>query len=361
MSERSAAQLGPSARQVGAVLGTLVLLALVVPFVVFAVPQVIGADHGFVILSGSMEPDIAPGDVVIVDASASVGVGDIVTFEEDGDVPVTHRIVAEENGQWVTKGDANENRDARPVPPENVLGKVVLTIPLIGHVVLWANTPVGYSSLVLVPLVLLLGNELLSWARARDETDDGGDEGDGSDPEPTVAAESAADGERAVNDGAAEENTMTQTAGEERDRRSGATATAGESSGSASVTVAVADLKLSVLASLALTVYAALNVSAEVQLFDAPDPISVGALTAGLLGLLFTSWVTGHAWYSARSARKATAEPDAGRADWPMPETDGGVASESSDNSSERRSDGGTDDGVANAVEDAGDRPEGER
>ncbi|WP_424017061.1 signal peptidase I [Halorientalis pallida] len=347
----------PSARQVGAVLGTLLLLALVVPFAVFAVPQVIGADHGFVILSGSMEPDIAPGDVVIVDASAPVGVGDIVTFSEDSDVPVTHRIVAEEDGQWVTKGDANENRDARPVPPENVLGKVVLTIPLIGHVVLWANTPVGYVSLVLVPLVLLLGNELLSWARARDDTE-GGDEDEPADPIPTVAAEAAAgDDERATNDDGTEETTMTQTADVTQDGRSGATATAAESAGSASVTVAVADLKLSVLASLALTVYAALNVYAEVQLFDAPDPISVGALTAGLLGLLFTSWVTGHAWYSARTARRAAVEPDAGKADWPMPETDGGVASDWNDASSDRRSDGGIDDGAAGAD----DRTEAER
>ena len=347
----------PSVRQVGTVFGTLLVIALVVPFAVFAGAQAIGADHGFVILSGSMEPDIAPGDVVIVDASAPVGVGDVVTFEEDGDVPVTHRIVAEENGQLVTKGDANENRDARPVPPENVLGKVVLTIPVIGHVILWANTPVGYISLVLVPLVLLLGNELLSWARARDDTEDGGDEDGASDPIPAAAAGSAdGDDERAASD-EPEATTMTQTADVTQDERSEATATAAESSGSASVTVAVADLKLSVLASLALSVYAGLNVYTEVQLLGAPDPISVGALTAGLLGLLFTSWVTGHAWDSARRARKAAAEPDAGRADWPMPETDGGVASDSSDTSSDRRSGGRTDDGATHAD----DRPEGER
>ncbi|SDF28318.1 signal peptidase I [Halorientalis regularis] len=324
----------PSARQAGAVLGTLLVIALVVPFAVFAVPQVIGADHGFVILSGSMEPDIAPGDVVIVDASASVGVGDVITFSEDSDVPVTHRIVAEENGQWVTKGDANENRDTRPVSAENVLGKVVLTIPLIGHVVLWVNTPTGYIGLVLVPLLLLLGNELLSWARGRNGAADEGagsananDERDeGVDPDPAVVAESA-DGAN----GGTETEPMTHTMREEHERPVASTVAA-ESAESASVTVAVADLKLSLLASLALSVYAAVNVYAELQLAGAPDPISVGALTAGLLGLLFTGWVTGHAWYSARKTRQAAAaEPDdAGQADWPMPdtETDGGVESD---------------------------------
>ncbi|MFB6084365.1 MAG: signal peptidase I [Halorientalis sp.] len=340
MSDRSTAEMGPSARKVGAIIGTVVLLALVVPFAVFAVPQAIGADHGFVILSGSMEPDIAPGDAVIVDASAPVGVGDVVTFSEDSDVPVTHRIVAEEDGQWVTKGDANENRDARPVPPENVLGKVVLTIPWIGHVVLWANTPMGYISLVLVPLLLLLGNELLSWARTRDDTEDG-DDGDGaSDSMPTVAAESASeDGKRVANGDETDGDTMTQTAGRDQEGRSEAAAPAAESPESASVAIAVTDLKLSVLASLALSVYAGFSVYAEVQMLGAPDPISVGALTAGLLGLLFTTWVTGHAWYSARAARRAAAETDAGRADWPMPEaeTDGGVAEQSSDTPEAKR------------------------
>ena len=38
------------------VLGVLIIVAVVAPFVVYAVPSVVGADHGLVILSGSMEP-----------------------------------------------------------------------------------------------------------------------------------------------------------------------------------------------------------------------------------------------------------------------------------------------------------------
>jgi signal peptidase len=341
MSDRTrrVAAMAPSPRQVGAVLGTLLVIAVVVPFAVFAVPQVIGADHGFVTLSGSMEPDIAPGDVVIVDASASVGVGDVITFSEDSDVPVTHRIVGEQDGQWVTKGDANEDADARPVSPENVLGRVVLTIPLIGHVILWANTPVGYVVLVLVPLVLLLANELLSWARARDgEKEAGGND----DSDPVAAAESEKkSGNRTDGDERSDEDTMTQTRDSESEVRSTAPATATGPAGPASVTLAVADLKLSLLASLALVAYAAWNVYVEVTTVGAPNPISVGALTAGLLGLLFTGWVTAHAWYTTRNARAAAAAADdAGRSDWPMPETDGGVAS----GASRTTADGGADD-----------------
>ncbi|WP_336001252.1 signal peptidase I [Halorientalis halophila] len=304
MSDRMGAlrERAPSRRKVATVLGTLVLLAVVLPFVVFAVPQTIGADHGFVILSGSMEPDIAPGDVVVVDASRDVAVGDVITYEKagasDGDVPVTHRVIGMQDGEYVTKGDANENADSATVAPENVLGRVVLTIPFIGHVVLWANTPTGYVGLVLVPLVLLLGSELVSWARKGD-----GDTGD-QDAEPAPG-----------------ETTESTPAGTGAEGGARSTAAAGSPEGPPSVSVAVADLKLSALASLALFAYAAWNLYTEVATVGAPSPVTVGALTAGLLGLLVTGWVTGRIWYHARTADERTQDPtDLGRADWPMPD-----------------------------------------
>ena len=52
---------------VSRVLGVIVLIALVAPFLIYAVPGVVGAEHGFVVLTGSMSPAIEPGDVVIVD------------------------------------------------------------------------------------------------------------------------------------------------------------------------------------------------------------------------------------------------------------------------------------------------------
>jgi signal peptidase len=47
-------------------LGVVVLVALVVPFVVFAVPQVVGAEHSYVVLTSSMSPTYEAGDGVIV-------------------------------------------------------------------------------------------------------------------------------------------------------------------------------------------------------------------------------------------------------------------------------------------------------
>ncbi|TKX83266.1 hypothetical protein EXE43_25160, partial [Halorubrum sp. SS5] len=53
-------------RRIANIVGLMILVAIVVPFVVFAVPQVVGADQSYVVLSGSMEPAMSPGDVIIV-------------------------------------------------------------------------------------------------------------------------------------------------------------------------------------------------------------------------------------------------------------------------------------------------------
>ncbi|MEF8781531.1 MAG: signal peptidase I [Haloarculaceae archaeon] len=284
----------PTARRWLPVVGLAVLVALVVPFLVIAVPQAVGADHSFVILSGSMEPSISPGDVVIVDTSAAVAVGDVVTFDSGSDVPTTHRVVDVADGQYVTKGDANENADSRPVNPDDVLGRVSLTIPLAGYVVLWANSPTGYVALVIAPIGLLLANELYAWAVAPRE-DDSADERTPSDstdertPRPAI---------RRVDDAAAQR----PNAGAARSTPSHET-----------VAVAVVDLKLAILAMAGLVAYAALNVYREFVALGAPDPISVGALTGGVIGLTFAVWVTISARLAARSAEERESSDTAPR------------------------------------------------
>lgn len=167
---------GTRTRRIAAILGAVVLVAAVAPFVAFAVPQVVGADHGFVVLSGSMEPSISPGDVVFV-ASGPVGVGDVVTYQTGNDVPTTHRVVEAVDGAYRTKGDANENADRAMVQPDQLLGRVVFVVPLIGHVILWVNTPVGFALLVVAPLLVLGAMEARRFL---------GESADGPDGDPTT-------------------------------------------------------------------------------------------------------------------------------------------------------------------------------
>lgn len=285
----------PGVRRVAATLAVVVLIVAIVPFVVFAVPQVVGADHSFVILSGSMEPTTSPGDVVIVDASAPISVGSIITFDDGNTVPTTHRVVAIEDGQYVTQGDANSNPDAQPVSPDNVLGRVTLTIPFIGHVILWVNTPLGYVSLVVGPLVLLVANELFSWAR-KDGGSDDGDRPDTSDEDSPVPKPVL----RRIDDVRAEQVDAASATPDDTAQTSDNDTATGSDDGRETVAVAVADLKLTALGMLGLVGYAAWNVYREVTAVAAPDPVSVGALTGGLLGLGFAIWVTVTARLAAR-------------------------------------------------------------
>ncbi|MFC4988016.1 signal peptidase I [Saliphagus infecundisoli] len=147
----------------------LVFLAVVAVFVVYAVPQVIGADHSYVVLTASMSPEIEPGDAVVVGEvePAEIAEGDVITFYRSADEPpVTHRVVGitetSDGYLYETKGDANEEPDANPVPHENVVGSVVVTIPYLGHVIQFANTTEGFLALVVLPFGLLLLSEAYS-------------------------------------------------------------------------------------------------------------------------------------------------------------------------------------------------------
>ncbi len=153
-------------------LGLVVLIALVAPFVVTAVPQVVGADASYVVLSSSMSPAIHAGDVVVVNdvPAGDIEEGDVITFQPPAghqlaDVNrVTHRVVGvtSQDGErhFRTKGDANEEADRALVPASNVEGRVLFHIPYIGRVVSFAQSSLGLLLLVVVPGALLVVSEL---------------------------------------------------------------------------------------------------------------------------------------------------------------------------------------------------------
>jgi len=156
------------------VVGALLLIAIVVPFVIYAVPAVVGADHSFVVLTASMTPAIAPGDVVVVAdrGPATIAEGDVITFTRgNNEVPVTHRVTAVTEGAgglaFETKGDANSDVDSSLVPAGSVIGTVILTIPYIGYVVQFTNTPYGFVALVAGPIGLFVASEIWTLYRRR--------------------------------------------------------------------------------------------------------------------------------------------------------------------------------------------------
>lgn len=94
-----------------------------------------------VIATGSMEPMIKPGDVILVDKATSIEEiyslreGDVIQFSRDA-ILISHRIIeiVEEEGVklFYTKGDNNSAPDFAPVRPEQVKGKIIKVVPKIG-------------------------------------------------------------------------------------------------------------------------------------------------------------------------------------------------------------------------------------
>ena len=103
-----------------------------------------------VILTGSMEPDIYPGDVVIIEKILSeeevykLKEGDIINFKIE-DITVTHRIeevILDEAGNlsFITKGDNNDSADKWLVLPNDLKGTVKKVVPKVGLPIVWAHT-----------------------------------------------------------------------------------------------------------------------------------------------------------------------------------------------------------------------------
>lgn len=119
-------------------------------------PMVVGWQP-YSIVSGSMAPDILPGDVVVVDPrGVELVPGAVVTFADPShpDRVLTHRLVGRNpDGTWRTRGDANTTADHGALPPSAVLGRPRLLVPWVGLPAYWRATG---QVLPLVATVVLL-------------------------------------------------------------------------------------------------------------------------------------------------------------------------------------------------------------
>lgn len=101
--------------------------------------------YAVAIASGSMEPKIHIGDVVIVDQKVpkeKLEEGDIIAFKHNG-VIVVHRIYKkvklDGKNMYYTKGDANNKIDDFLTEEEAIIGKVDTKVSLIGYPTVWFN------------------------------------------------------------------------------------------------------------------------------------------------------------------------------------------------------------------------------
>ncbi|WP_273130087.1 signal peptidase I SipW [Bacillus weihaiensis] len=124
-------------------------------------PQIFGYQLKTV-LSGSMEPGIKTGSIIAVKPGGDMSrfsEGDVITFKQEENVLVTHRITETiKNGNQVmyrTKGDNNDSEDMEPVLSENVVAEYNgFTIPYVGYFMDFTNSKNG-AFLFIIPGILL--------------------------------------------------------------------------------------------------------------------------------------------------------------------------------------------------------------
>ncbi len=161
----------------------LVLLALAVALVI--IPKAMGG-MSLTVLTGSMEPGIMPGDIVVTkgidtDQARDLKIGDVIAFLPYPNDPtlVTHRIIAKTGGSqgysFTTQGDNNDSPDSwNPVRDYQVRGEVVYVVPKLGYAREWLGSSVRW----VVPVVaaVLIGYGIIafvmSFRKPRDKAGD---------------------------------------------------------------------------------------------------------------------------------------------------------------------------------------------
>ncbi len=135
----------------------------ILSYVAIIIIGIILAQHLNVVVSGSMEPVFARGDVVVIQKAnflglselntSDINVGDIIIYDATWfPEPVIHRVIFKgttPDGRlyYRTKGDNNPSQDPVAVYPEQIQAKVIsfsknpgetpFVIPKIGYITLW--------------------------------------------------------------------------------------------------------------------------------------------------------------------------------------------------------------------------------
>lgn len=119
--------------------------------------------RSYTVLSGSMEPEFYPGDLVITKHKnkTDIQINDIVTYRDNDGVIITHRIIEETPEGYITKGDNNNVEDADILTKENIIGEVKFSIPKVGYIMNFLSKPmvIAAEMFLLAGLILFLNKD----------------------------------------------------------------------------------------------------------------------------------------------------------------------------------------------------------
>ncbi len=163
--------------RVGNVLGTGAFVILMLMMAILVITMIQSQRTGgppdlfghqlYIITGGSMNPTFEAGSLAILDpvSADEIDVGDVITYRgASAETPLTtHRVreVNESGGErsFVTRGDANRVDDP-PVMAEQLVGRVVYTVPYAGRLMEFGQTRRGLLTLVIIPGLVIIGFEV---------------------------------------------------------------------------------------------------------------------------------------------------------------------------------------------------------
>lgn len=94
-----------------------------------------------IVVTGSMEPTIHIKEFIIIKEMENYKVNDIVTYKNNENNFVTHRIVEKNEDTIITRGDNNTIND-EPIKVDNIEGKVVFHSIVLGELFLYWLKPI---------------------------------------------------------------------------------------------------------------------------------------------------------------------------------------------------------------------------
>ena len=122
------------------VLAVIVLMGL---YIVTSNFNVFSGYKSFLVQSGSMEPAVMTGDIIIIHSQDNYVKNDVITFHGSDGRIVTHRIIEilQKDGKsfFSTKGDANRSEDEDSITQDKIIGKISLVIPKLGYLVAFSK------------------------------------------------------------------------------------------------------------------------------------------------------------------------------------------------------------------------------
>lgn len=153
------------------VIEVLIIIFLVVSKVQGDTPTLFGYQMYF-IRTGSMEPYLEPGDVIIskkYDGRELVSGenGDVVTYR--GSIGnraelITHRVIEVDGDEIITQGDANNVADS-PITKNEIEAVMVHKTVVIDKIYKVISTTWGFWLLIFMPIAILIISEIVSLAK----------------------------------------------------------------------------------------------------------------------------------------------------------------------------------------------------